>query len=93
MQKCGSEMVEFECRGYRRNVRRFQGGLVFQAHRLLCHSSLGSRVIEKRKSGDEAVPMSSKCGTRKTIAATIWPWRSGKSPPNQIRKREEGTVV
>jgi len=29
------------------NVERFQGGLVIKAHRLLYHSTLGSRVIEK----------------------------------------------
>ena len=32
-----------------RNVHRFRGGLVFQAHRLLCHSTLGFRVIKKKK--------------------------------------------
>jgi hypothetical protein len=30
-------------------VRRFQGGLVFKAHRLVYHSTLGSRVIKKKK--------------------------------------------
>jgi len=32
-----------------RNVKRFRGGLVFKAHRLLYHSTLGSRVIKKKK--------------------------------------------
>ena len=32
-----------------RNVQRFQGGLVFKTHRLLCHTTLGSRVIKKKK--------------------------------------------
>ena len=32
-----------------RNVGRFRGGLVFEAHRLLYHSTLGSRVIKKKK--------------------------------------------
>jgi hypothetical protein len=32
-----------------RNVKWFRGGLVFQAHRLLYHSTLGSRVIKKKK--------------------------------------------
>ena len=32
----------------RRNVKRFRGGLVFKAHRLLYHSSLGLRVIKKK---------------------------------------------
>ena len=33
----------------RRNVKRFRGGLVFNAHRLLYNSTLGSRVIKKKK--------------------------------------------
>jgi len=32
-----------------RNVERFRGGLVFKAHRLLHHSTLGSSVIKKKK--------------------------------------------
>ena len=32
----------------RRNVKWFRGGLVFKAHRLLFHSTLGLRVIKKK---------------------------------------------
>ena len=32
-----------------RNVKRFRGGLVFKAHIWLYHSTLGSRVIKKKK--------------------------------------------
>ena len=32
-----------------RNVKRFQGGFVYEAHRLLYHSTLGWRVITKKK--------------------------------------------
>ena len=32
-----------------RNVQRFRGGLVFKPHRLLYHSSLGLRVMKKKK--------------------------------------------
>ena len=32
-----------------RNVQRFRGGLVFKAHRLVYHSTLGWRVIKKKK--------------------------------------------
>jgi len=32
-----------------RNVKRFRGGFVFEAHRLLHHSTLGLRVIKKKK--------------------------------------------
>jgi hypothetical protein len=31
------------------NVQRFRGGLVFQAHGLVYHSTLGLRVIKKKK--------------------------------------------
>ena len=33
----------------RRNVKRFRGGLVFKAHRLVYDSTLGSRCIKKKK--------------------------------------------
>ena len=33
----------------RRNVQQFRGGLVFKADRLVYHSTLGSRVIKKKK--------------------------------------------
>ena len=36
-------------RGVRRNAKRFRGGLVFKAHRLLYHLTLGSRVKEKKR--------------------------------------------
>jgi len=32
-----------------RVVQRFRGGLVFKAHRLLYHSTLGLRVIKKKR--------------------------------------------
>jgi len=36
-------------RGGNNYVQRFRGGLVFKAHRLLYHSTLGLRVIKKKK--------------------------------------------
>jgi len=33
-------------------VKRFRGGLVFKAHRLVYHPTLGSRVIKKKKGRD-----------------------------------------
>ena len=33
----------------RGNVKRFRGGLVSKGHRWLYHSTLGSRVIKKKK--------------------------------------------
>ena len=36
----------------RRNGKRFRGGLVFKAHRLLSHSTLGLGEIKKKKVAD-----------------------------------------
>ena len=36
-------------------MQRFQGGLVFKAHRLLYHSTLGSRVVKKKKEKVEVI--------------------------------------
>ena len=38
------DLVEGAC-----DVNRFRGGLVFKAHRLVYHSTLGWRVIKKKK--------------------------------------------
>ena len=38
-----------KCQNRPRNVKRFRGGLVFKAHRLLYHSTLGLRVIKTKK--------------------------------------------
>ena len=39
-----------------RNVLWYRGGLVFKAHRLLYHSTLGLRVIKKKKVALSAAP-------------------------------------
>ena len=44
--------LTFEEQLLHRNVQRFRGGLVFKAHRLLYHSTLGLRVIKKKKMVD-----------------------------------------
>ena len=36
-------------RRVQRVLQRFRGGLVFEAHRRLYHSTLGLRVIQKKK--------------------------------------------
>ena len=38
-----------------KNVQRFLGGLVFKAHRLLHHLTLGLRVIKKKKKKRECL--------------------------------------
>ena len=35
-----------------KKIERFRGGLVFKAHGSLCHSTLGSRVIKKKRKID-----------------------------------------
>ena len=49
----GCGWARFKNKLLRRIVNRFRGRLVFKAHRLLHHSTLGSRVI-KRKREEEA---------------------------------------
>jgi len=44
-----STSSRFKNKSLRRNVKRFRGGLVFKAHRLVYHSALGLRVIKKKK--------------------------------------------
>ena len=39
-----------------RNVQRFRRGLVFKAHRHVYHSTLGLRVIKKKKKVRERAP-------------------------------------
>ena len=39
-----------------RNVKRFRGGLVFEANRLVYHSTLGWRIIKKKKKKMPAKP-------------------------------------
>jgi len=40
-------------------LKRFRGGLVFEAHILLYHSTLGSRVIKKK----DALGISTPCNS------------------------------
>jgi len=62
---------------------RFQGGLVFKAHRLFYHSILGLEVIKRERENTLEIteeplralaltPLSSEYGTHKTVEARIW---------------------
>jgi hypothetical protein len=51
-----------------RNVQWFPGGLVFQAHRLSYHSSLGLRLIKKRSRVIQESPFESAVGGRHAAA-------------------------
>jgi len=44
-----------------RNVQRFRGGLAFKAHRLLYHSTLGLRVIKKKRRSAASRAASHEC--------------------------------
>ena len=70
----------------RRIVKRFRGGLVFKAHRLSCHSTLGSRGIRKKKQHRlyELQIMSPFQGTSSTVSAVALVDYRGTS---LIRKR------
>ena len=57
----------------RRNVKRFRGGLVFQAHRLLYHSTLGLRVIKKKRSSLKWFP---ECSAKTGVCLEL-PYRWG----------------
>ena len=71
----------------RRNVKRFRGGLVFKAHRLWYHSTLGSRVMKKKK----RMPSNSLGDPLPGCARTLSP-----KPQNRglrgIKKKRESNV-
>ena len=41
-------------------MKRFRGGLVFKAHRLVYHSTLGLRVIKRERDFEEAAALRRK---------------------------------
>ena len=53
-----------------RNVERLRGGLVFKAHRLLYHSTLGSSVIKKMKEEELEKP-GGRAGGFPLMAVTV----------------------
>ena len=61
-----------------RNVQRFRGGLVFKAHRLVYHSTLGLRVIKKKNI--KKVHPEPKPSTLKPYPATFDPKPSTLNP-------------
>jgi len=60
-------------------VKRFRGGLVFKAHRLLHHSALGSRVIKQKKKKKKR---KKKHRPPRQLTA--------EDPPADLRERERG---
>ena len=66
---------------FQKKLQRFRGGLVFKAHRLLYHSTLGSRVIKKKemKNLDPESRLGSHCQIFfRVIALMLDIW----APPN-----------
>jgi len=63
-------------------VKRFRGGLVFKAHRLVHHSTLGLRVIKKKRVGTGAHSISSQEAFKASWKREFkLPWREA-GPPN-----------
>ena len=71
----------------RRNVKRFRGGLVFKAHRLLYHSTLGLRVIKKKRR------RSGRLTTLVGCPADIEPGRGGPLSPRKTNSKPRARVT
>ena len=56
---CRSVQFSIQEQPLPRNEKRFRGGLVLEAYRLVYHSTLGSRVIKKMKFLSECIRVSS----------------------------------
>jgi len=61
-------------------VKRFRGGLIFKAHRLVYHSTLGLRVIKQKKKETIQPPSERRGNNLKgfkefhlKVKARIWP--------------------
>jgi hypothetical protein len=52
-------------------MQRFRGGLVFKAHRLLYHSTLGLRVVKKKKKTVVVQPGVRSCQDRYTLPSLV----------------------
>jgi len=64
-----------------RRLHRIRGGLVFKAHRLVCHSTLGVREIKKKKGRAWREPRRSRHGQRDVNARERQPGKASTSPP------------
>ena len=65
---------QFSIHELRRNVKRFRGGFAFQAHTLLYHSTLGSRVIKKKKNPHRPAAPDSTHHTRTDLLDVFVPF-------------------
>ena len=80
-----------------RNVQRFRGGLVFKAQRLLYHSTLGLRVIQKKKKKQHLIPLHAKLEDESSSLVDHWSitgrclsknWRMCTIYPNPVRAEQ-----
>ena len=72
----------------RSHVKRFRDGLVFQAHRLLYHSTLGLRVMKKKKHPHREPQRQVRAGWLGERGARLSPCpRHGPSPLSLSRSR------
>jgi len=58
-------------------VKRFRGGLVFKAHRLVYHSTLGWRVIKKKKKKKRIQPLFAEIPTTLFVLLNLFYSRFG----------------
>ena len=68
----------------RRNVKRFRGGLVFKAHRLLYHSTLGWREIKKKKKEGEIARENQHHLPHGAVFKSMLLYYSGETGPDGI---------
>ena len=61
------------------SYQRFRGGLAFKAHRLLYHSTLGLRVIKKKKEADNLA------GTVGVVFLHLAVWKVDELQPALVR--------
>jgi len=76
-------------------VQRFRGGLVFQAHRLWYHSTLGLRVIKKREEKKKSRPESGhdiffSFSRSKSTPLEVVPFSLGCGPDASAEVRDAG---
>ena len=72
-----------------RDVKRFRGGLVFKAHRPLYHSTLGLRVIKKKREGTSSGgrALRRSCLLAKISSGTPASFSSCSTPRGPVRRQ------
>jgi len=86
---CSWFRVQIEEHLLQRNVKRFRGGLVFKAHRLVYHTTLGLRVIKKKKFGvsPHAPCQSPRACRQKSTAPSLWELTFADDSPERSQRK------